>query len=133
MATLKFDPHPADSVDPLQTAVSNLGISQIRHHLFLCADPSKPKCCPTDQGLETWNYLKARLQELSLDRVTPDQPYCVYRTKANCLRVCHRGPILVVYPDRVWYHSVTPEVAEEIIQRHILGQEVVQDYAFYQP
>ncbi|MEA5510658.1 ferredoxin [Crocosphaera sp. UHCC 0190] len=116
--------------DALTESIKTLGLNQIQRHVFLCADQTKPKCCPKDVSLEAWDYLKRRLQELGLDQVTPEKPSCIFRTKANCLRVCMAGPILVVYPDGVWYRQATSEVIEKIIQEHLIGNKIVKEYAF---
>ncbi len=122
------------TIEPIQEklakSVDKLGLQVIQRHIFICAEATRPECCDRAASIEVWNYLKRRLRELKLDQATIDRPSCIFRTKANCLRVCHSGPILVVYPDGTWYHSVTKEVVDRILTEHIIGNQPVQDYLF---
>ena len=69
-----------------------LGLPVARRHL-LCCDQTKPNCSTKERSLAAWEFLKRRLGELGLAGHGG-----VYRTKANCLRICTGGPIAVVYP-----------------------------------
>ena len=78
-------------LDAQRSTADSLGIPKLSRHIFLCCDQTTPKCCHRDRSLRAWVYLKGRLDELGLSGHGG-----VYRTKANCVRICAGGPRGVV-------------------------------------
>ena len=101
---------------------------RVSHHLLLCATPSKALCCPDPAiGAASWDELKRLVRELGLE--DPARPEgIVLRTKADCLRICVEGPILLIWPEGTVYGGVSPERIEPILREHVIGGQPIEQW-----
>ena len=113
----------ASPSDDLARLVQALGIGSYARHIFLCTHGD---CAPAERASESWAFLKSRLRQLGLAEARGG----VYRSQANCLRICREGPIAVVYPEGAWYRGCTPDALERIVQEHLIGGRVVEELCF---
>lgn len=101
--------------------LAKLGVGKIKRHIFLCAGP---KCCAEEEGQKAWEALKSGLAQKGL---TQGEEIC-FRTRVGCLRLCQEGPVALVYPEGAWYREVTEDKIPRLIDEHLQGGRVVEEW-----
>jgi (2Fe-2S) ferredoxin len=97
--------------------------SYYRHHLFFCTHNREDgsACCAKLGGQAMRDYAKQRCKELGLTGAGK-----VRINNAGCLDRCAEGPVVVVYPEGVWYNYLDQSDIDEIIEKHLQQGEVVE-------
>lgn len=98
-------------------------MGQYRHHVFVC---TSGKTCPLAGSLEVHAALRRSVAERGLK-------WTVRVNHAGCMNQCGHGPMVVVYPEDVWYAHVDEAGASRIVEEHVLGGVPVEEYRHVAP
>ena len=85
-------------------------------HVFVCVSG---KVCPDEGAQEVCDELRKEIKNRGLNKK-------IRINKAGCFDQCGNGPLIVVYPESVWYAHVKPEDVKEIIDEHLIGNKPVE-------
>ena len=94
-------------------------------HIFIC---SGMDCDADRKAAALYELLGSKLGDLAKLK----NPCRVKRSITSCLGVCAGGPLLVVYPDGIWYHHVDEALLDRIIEEHLKNDQPVTEHIFHQ-
>lgn len=93
-----------------------------QNHVFCCTNQRpeghKLGCCREKGAEKLQNYMKARAKELGIEKTRIN--------KAGCLDRCALGPVMVIYPEGVWYTYTSEADIDEILETHLIGGKIVE-------
>lgn len=97
--------------------------SHFKHHVFFCLNQREngEDCCMNKGAESAFDYMKSKIKQLKLNGEGK-----VRINRAGCLDRCGQGPVMVVYPEAVWYTFVDNEDIDEIIESHFMQGKVVE-------
>lgn len=100
-----------------------MNVSYYRHHVFFCTNlrDDGSQCCQQCGAQEARDYVKQRVKALG-----PAIPHKVRINNAGCLDRCAEGPVIVIYPEAVWYTYVDHADLDEIIDEHLVNGRAVE-------
>ena len=93
-------------------------------HILICTGTY---CDPDGQSAALYAHLPQLLGPLC----NRDNPLRVKRGRTPCLGVCTSGPVLVVYPEGIWYHHVTLPLLERIVHDHLRHGQPLWEHVFH--
>lgn len=98
-------------------------MSYFQHHVFFCCNQrdAGDSCCNDHKATDMQTYAKDRIRALGLKGEGK-----IRINKAGCMDRCDEGPVLVVYPDAVWYTYIDKEDIDEIIESHLVKGQIVE-------
>ena len=91
-------------------------MGQYKHHIFVC---NLGKTCSRDGGDQVYKELKQAIKDAGLKGA------CRVN-QAGCMNQCGHGPMVVVYPENVWYARVAPRHARRIVHEHVLAGRPIE-------
>ena len=95
-----------------------------KKHILVCTGP---RCAP-ETSPSVYQWLKDKLKELKLHEGAAR----IQRSQCHCFGICQAGPLAVVYPEGIWYHGLTQDKMERVLNEHLIGGKVVHEYVLHE-